>query len=209
MEDLWCFNSEPLARAIAACNMPVISGVGHETDFTLADFVADLRAPTPTAAAELCATATSDWLDELSNAHAALHGAAHDQLAQHSQTLDRLHTRLNNASPRAQLGLQSSQLHSLQLRLRHSAQRGVAMQAQRLSGLANRLAPTGTAILRQHRATLNTLDAQLHALSPQRVLERGYAVVLDAHGKALLAPAPAGGAVRLHLAQGTQGAVLQ
>ncbi len=209
MEDLWCFNDEALARAIAACNMPVISGVGHETDFTLADFVADLRAPTPTAAAELCTTPSSDWLDALSHAHAALHDAAHDQLAQHSQTLDRLHARLNSASPRAQLGLQSSQLHSLQLRLRHSVQRGFAAHAQRLSGLAHRLAPTGAAVLRQHRAMLNTLDAQLHALSPQRVLERGYAVVLDAQGKALLAPAPAGGVVRLHLAQGTQGAVLQ
>jgi exodeoxyribonuclease VII large subunit len=209
MEDLWCFNSEALARAIAACNMPVISGVGHETDFTLADFVADLRAPTPTAAAELCATATSDWLVELDNAHGALQAAAQDQLAQHSQTLDRLHARLQASSPRAQLGLQSSQLHSLNLRLRHVVQKGVALQAQRLSGLANRLAPASAAVLRQHRARLNTLDAQLHALSPQRVLERGYAVVLDAQGKALLTPAPAGGAVTLQLAQGTQGAVLQ
>jgi exodeoxyribonuclease VII large subunit len=209
MEDLWCFNDEALARAIVQCNMPVISGVGHETDFTIADFVADVRTPTPTAAAELCATPTGEWIDKLANLHANLHAAASERLAQQGQTLDRLHARLNAASPRAQLSLQSSQIHSLQLRLHHAAQRSAAMHAQRLSALANRFAPTAAAVLRQHRAKLNTLDAQLHALSPQRVLERGYAVVLDAQGKPLLAPAPAGGAVTLHLAHGSQDAVLK
>jgi exodeoxyribonuclease VII large subunit len=209
MEDLWCFNDEALARAIVQCNMPVISGVGHETDFTIADFVADVRAPTPTAAAELCTMPTQEWLDELASFHANLHAAAHDLIALQGQTLDRLNARLTAASPRAQLSLQSSQIHSLQLRLRHAAQRSAVIHAQRLSALANRLAPTVTALLRQHRGKLNTLDAQLHALSPQRVLERGYAVVLDAQGKALLAPAPAGEVVTLHLAQRSQSAVLQ
>jgi exodeoxyribonuclease VII large subunit len=209
MEDLWCFNDEALARAIVQCNMPVISGVGHETDFTIADFVADVRAPTPTAAAELCATPTQEWLGELNSLHASLRSAAQDHIGEQGQTLDRLQARLNSASPRAQLSLQSGQLHSLQLRLRHAAQRSVAMQAQRLSTLSSRLTPTAAILLRQHRARLSTLDAQLHALSPQRVLERGYALVVDAQGKAMLAPAPSGGTVKLHLAQGSQSAVLQ
>jgi exodeoxyribonuclease VII large subunit len=228
MEDLWCFNDEALARAIAACNMPVISGVGHETDFTLADFVADLRAPTPTAAAELAAAPRAEWLGELAALGQALSAAAQGALGQRQQTLDHLHTRLNAASPGSQLALQASQLHSLRLRLRHAAQRRISQQhqhlsraqnalrppdlnrhRQHLSGLARHLASAGAQTLSHHAASLAALSASLQALNPQRVLQRGYALVLDAQGKALLAPAPAGSAVRLKLAQGEQGAVLQ
>ncbi len=228
MEDLWCFNDEALARAIAACNMPVISGVGHETDFTLADFVADLRAPTPTAAAELCAAPQSEWLAQLAALQQALHSAAQDQLDERQQTLDHLHTRLQAASPRNQLALQASQLSALSLRLRHAAQRSAAERRsqlersknrlrspdlnpyrQHLSGLAKGLALASAKTLSLRIAHLNSLSASLQALSPQRVLERGYAVVLDAQGSALLAPAAPGSAVTLKLARGEQGAVLQ
>jgi exodeoxyribonuclease VII large subunit len=227
LEDLWCFNDEALAREIAACNMPVISGVGHETDFTLADFVADLRAPTPTAAAELCTIPRSDWLEALRGLQQALSGAAQDALAQHQQTLDHLHTRLQTASPRNQLALQTSQLGSLRLRLGHSAQRGLGAQRsqldrtksrlrtpdlnayrQHLSGLAKHLASASAKTLSQHQANLATFSASLQALSPQRVLERGYAVVLDTQGKAVLEPQAAGSHVTVKLARGEQGAVL-
>ncbi len=227
MEDLWCFNDEALARAIAACNMPVISGVGHETDFTLADFVADLRAPTPTAAAELCATAQSDWLEELANLRQALAAAAQDHLDQHQQTLDRLHARLGAASPRSQLALQASQLSRVNLRLRHSAQQMLGSQRtqlnhtanrlrapdlsgyrQHLSGLTKHLTSASAKQLSQHHSSLAALAASLQALNPQRVLERGYAVVIDAQGNAVIAPQAAGNAVTLKLARGEQAAVL-
>jgi exodeoxyribonuclease VII large subunit len=228
MEDLWCFNSEALAREIAACKMPVISGVGHETDFTLADFVADLRAPTPTAAAELCATPQSDWLTELAALRQAMKAAAHDQLDERQQTLDHLHTRLQAASPRKQLALQASQLQGLHLRLHSAAQRRTAAQRlaldrakntlrtpnlnpywQHLSGLAKHLASASAKNLSLQQSSLATLSASLQALSPKRVLERGYAVVLDTKGQALLEPQAAGSAVTLKLARGEQGAVLQ
>jgi exodeoxyribonuclease VII large subunit len=228
MEDLWCFNSEALAREIAACNMPVISGVGHETDFTLADFVADLRAPTPTAAAELCATAQSDWLEELSSLQHALSSAAQDHLDERQQTLDQLHARLQAASPLNQLALQASQINGLRLRLRHAAQREFASHAtavsrakaqlrppelngyrQHLSGLAKQLTSASAKSLSKQASTLSSLAASLQALSPQRVLERGYAVVLDAQGNAVLEPQAAGSAVTVKLARGEQAATLQ
>jgi exodeoxyribonuclease VII large subunit len=227
MEDLWCFNDEALARSIAECNMPVISGVGHETDFTLADFVADLRAPTPTAAAELCAAPRSDWSAELHALQHALRSAAQDGLAERQQTLDDLQRRLQAASPSNRMALQASQINGLALRLRHAAQRRLSAHTaavnhakahlrapalhsmrQHLSGLAKHLASAGAKNLRQHQSSLTSLNASLQALSPQRVLERGYAVVLDAKGAALLAPQAAGSAVTIQLARGQQAAVL-
>jgi exodeoxyribonuclease VII large subunit len=228
MEDLWCFNDETLARAIAACNMPVISGVGHETDFTLADFVADLRAPTPTAAAELCATAQSDWLEELAALQQTMNSAAQDHLDERQQTLDHLHTRLQAASPSKRFALQASQINSLRLRFRHAIQSELSSKTmavnrakahcrapdlnplqQHLSGMAKHLASAGAKNISQHWSKTASLSASLQALNPQRVLERGYAVVLDAQGNAILAPQAAGSAVKLKLARGEQAAVLQ
>jgi exodeoxyribonuclease VII large subunit len=228
MEDLWCFNSEALLREIAACNMPVISGVGHETDFTLADFVADLRAPTPTAAAELCATPQSDWLEALAALQQAMHSAVQDQLDERQQTLDHLHARLQAASPSNRFALQASQMQGLRLRLRHATQSEVSAHAmavsrakahlrtpdlnplrQHLSGLAKHLASASAKNLSQHTSTISSLSASLQALNPQRVLERGYAVVLDAQGNAVLDPQAAGTAVTVKLARGEQAAVLQ
>lgn len=228
MEDLWCFNDEGLARAIAAANMPVISGVGHETDLTLADCVADLRAPTPTAAAELCAAPRSDWLAQLSSLHHALSAAVQNGLDERQHTLDRLHARLNAASPRSQWAVQASELSALAWRLRHAVQRALAERThalarataqlrapdlkphqQHLKGMAKHLASAGAKNLSHHQASLAALAASLQALSPQRVLERGYAVVLDAQGQALLAPSAAGSMVTLKWARGEQGAVLR
>jgi exodeoxyribonuclease VII large subunit len=204
LEDLWSFNDERVARAIAACTMPVISGVGHETDVTIADFVADLRAPTPTAAAELAATARADWLDHLGQLAYGLRGALRRHLDERAQTLDWLARRVQ--SPQAAVRQHELRLATLQTRLRHAGKAPLATVRFTLTQRAQRLrhALPDTELLRArlsaHSQQLSTrfasqcataahqyesLRAQLELLAPQRTLERGYAIVQDAEGRIL------------------------
>src|SRR6476661_5396354 len=118
MEDLWSFNHEAVARAIAGCTMPVISGVGHETDFTIADFAADLRAPTPTAAAEMAAAPRADWLASLEGTAREMQRVMRRRLSDTSQSLDWLSHRL--VSPAAYAAHQRLKLQGMQLRLAHA-----------------------------------------------------------------------------------------
>lgn len=207
IEDLWSFNEEVVARAIAACAMPVVSGVGHETDFTIADFAADLRAPTPTAAAELAAAPRADWVAAL-QAHANdLTHALRRQLADTTQSLDWLTHRL--VSPAAYIGRERLKLQGLQARLAHAMRIPLNQARYALAHLHTRLSAQlpDTAHLRarmndharrlgaqmgmrqaQRRRTLESLAAQLELLNPQRTLERGYAIVLDAKGKIVRSP---------------------
>ncbi|MBS0309023.1 MAG: exodeoxyribonuclease VII large subunit [Proteobacteria bacterium] len=207
IEDLWSFNDEQVARAIVACAMPVIAGVGHETDFTLADFAADLRAPTPTAAAELAATPRADWLATLA-AHADdLTRAMQRQCRDGGQTLDHLARRLH--SPLAVIRHERLKLHNLQSRLGHAARKpiqearhalrhagtrlaahlpNVTTQRTQLRDQARRLDTAMTTSQTQKRQALAAWSAQLALLNPQRTLERGYAMVTDAHGHIVRAP---------------------
>lgn len=201
IEDLWSFNDEGVARAIAACSMPVISGVGHETDFTIADFVADLRAPTPTAAAELAATPTADWLAHIAQQAQDLREALRRQIDDHAQSLDWLASRLQ--SPGAAIRQQRLRLDSLQLRLQHAtaaplaaARHALDRQRERLrhalpdprvgrarlDACAARLGQSVEARLTALRHRQATLQAKLDVLAPQRTLERGYAILQDGDG---------------------------
>ena len=207
LEDLWSFNDEKVARAIAACSMPVISGVGHETDFTIADFVADLRAPTPTAAAELAAAPTEDWLAELGALAEGLNDALRRQLDDRAQSLDWLAHRLQ--SPAMAISHQKLRLTGLATRLNHATSTPVTAARFRLGQSLSRLrhampdtrmarARLGAAATRLHNAfsaqavvrrhALASASEQLELLAPQRTLERGYAIVADESGQILRRP---------------------
>ncbi len=163
IEDLWAFNDEGVARAIAASHAPVISGVGHETDFTIADFAADLRAPTPTAAAELATPNKADLRIDLDELVLRLGRSSLANIAEQRWTLNSLHNRLLMQSPRLRLDQDRQQLRSLQHRLTSASAHRMALQRLGLGGVRQRLA----------------------ALNPLAVLERGFAVVSDANGQSI------------------------
>lgn len=177
MEDLWAFNDEQVVRAIAGSRLPVVSGVGHETDVSLADFAADLRAPTPTAAAELVAPSAEACRQALVALEARLKRRLRDRLDHAAQRLDRLSIRL--AAPAQRLGLQAQRLRHLQARLGAAAQRAIQAQRLELPRLEGLLRRAVGARFGHDRQRIVHLDARLRALDPARVLARGYAWLED------------------------------
>ncbi|SNC61890.1 exodeoxyribonuclease VII large subunit [Polynucleobacter victoriensis] len=161
IEDLWCFNDEQLARVIAKSPVPIVSGVGHETDFTIADFVADLRAPTPTGAAELATPNRDALLQDLDVLAQRMSVRLTQRIDKEVQRLDQLALRLNHALPNPD-------------RMREKAQQ-----------LTVRLNQAWQVNIQTHRQQHQTWRNHLELLSPQRTLDRGYAVLLDAEGQAI------------------------
>ena len=209
IEDLWAFNDEQLARVIAMSPVPVISGVGHETDFTIADFVADVRAPTPTAAAEMAATARDELLQVAEHfAHRLLHGLQR-QLDRQAQRLDTVTARLGR--PQAVLARQSQALDRLALRLRSATAAALTGGRHGLERQSDRLQHGLALTLQQHAQRCERLDLRLAALDPHRVLERGYAWLSDSDGHALTRASQlsAGQNVQATLADGAVGLVVR
>jgi len=161
IEDLWAFNDEKLAYAIAQSPIPIVSGVGHETDVTIADFVADLRAPTPTGAAELAAPRKDQMLQELDAIMQALSQRIHQRIEREAQTLDQLALRLSHALPNPD-------------RMR-----------EQIVGWQRRLSQAWLVRMESWHRNQSHYQSQLEMLNPQRTLERGYAVILSKENQAM------------------------
>jgi exodeoxyribonuclease VII large subunit len=181
MEDLWAFNDEQLVQAIAQSPIPVVSGVGHETDFTLVDFAVDLRAPTPTAAAELVCAPREVWMSALQQVKQRLDAACLRVLDTHSQRLDVAASRLGR--PSVLLMRQQLLLMRLDERLRHAVQACVPQARHRHAAAAQQLSQIGAQQILLERQRLERARLRLNALNPQLVLERGYAWLADAQGQ--------------------------
>ena len=184
LEDLWAFNDERVVRAVAACALPVVCGVGHETDITLADLAADLRAPTPTAAAELAAPMMSEALGQIDALGQSLSRALQRVLQKQAQRLDTAALRLGQ--PGRQLQGQQQMIHGLEHRLGTGFQRAVARQIEQAGAWHQRLQRAMQAQLRREPLRLQAAAEKLQAQDPARVLKRGYAWVESMDGRPIL-----------------------
>ena len=202
IEELWAFNEEVVARTIFESDIPIISAVGHETDFTIADFVADLRAPTPTAAAELAVPHLAELQERLSARHTRLVRALKEKLvlqtdrlkslqksyafrypknlyAQKEQQLDRLYDRLEKESSRLIIRQQESYNHLIH-RLQQNHPKDKLLKAQQVQLTAEkRLTKEFQQQLRHHTQVFGAVVSKLQALSPLKIMERGYSLVYD------------------------------
>jgi exodeoxyribonuclease VII large subunit len=183
IEDLWCFNDERVARAIRRCSIPVVTGIGHEIDFTIADFAADVRAPTPSGAAELVVPDRRTLLATLATATARLRASVLRQLTRAQQRSTELTARLQRAHPGSRLRQQAQRLDELDMRLRRAWEKSFTRASQRLL-----LAQRG-----------------LDAISPLATLERGFAIVTRSDGSVVqnAADVKAGDTIEARVAHGT------
>ena len=206
IEDLWAFNNEDLAREIYDFPIPVISGVGHEIDFTIADFVADMRAPTPTAAAELVTEFQFQLSDRLQEIQLGLINGLRNILQINKQKLDLLESNLK--SPQVILNEQKQKLDNIELRLKQAVEKKFLFSQQSLALLKQSIAEKNpykiikellkdidllskdmiksfTYLVENKSKTLEKINSNLHAFSPLAVLDRGYAIVQNASGQAI------------------------
>jgi exodeoxyribonuclease VII large subunit len=227
LEDLWAFNDEGLARAIADCPIPIVSAVGHEVDFTISDFVADVRAPTPSGAAEIVVPNQQDWLRRINTLAMRIGRIGERKVQDRAQELDWLGKRLIAASPKATLQRQHDGLRENRSRLAAIMRTRLLEMLNNTQALGGQLMQQSPALMVQrsigqldtlrqrlgsgvhdalsdvtHRVAL--LGRALNSVSPLATLDRGYAIVLDEDGKALTdaAEAKAGDEIRARLSKG-------
>ena len=204
IEDLWAFNEEPVVRAIEACSIPVVSGVGHETDFTLADFVADVRAPTPTGAAELVSPNRQESLHRLAQAQGRLKTVLEQRYFDASQKLDWLARQIRH--PRQKLDEQRASISKLAQMLSYSMTQNlrahtarferqtqalkhcrpdISVYRQDIDRFQTTLSHAFRQLLAHRRQSLTAQTALLEAVSPQQILERGFSVVKNTRGQVI------------------------
>ncbi len=227
LEDLWAFNDEALARAIVDCPIPIVSAVGHEVDFTIADFVADVRAPTPSGAAEIVVPDQRDWMRRIATLSARLARVGERNVEDRAQQIDWLTRRLLSASPSATLRRQQDSLRENRARLagamrqqllerrsdvetrrsellQHSPALAVERTIGRLAAMRQRLGAGAHDLVSDLNHRVALLGRALHSVSPLATLDRGYAIVLDSEGKAMTdaATAASGDEIRARLSKG-------
>ena len=208
LEDLWEFNEEILARAIAASPIPVVSAVGHEIDFTISDFAADFRAPTPSAAAEILSSDSAELLEKLGHLAARLHRHIHTRvdflknqlesfertalflepprrLREHRQTLDRLSEDLHASTEAVIQNRRFALERQSRVLAAHNPLGKIESLLQQLSAAQEFMHRTAQTVLRDHRQILNRHSAVLEALNPDAALARGYTITRDATGRIL------------------------
>ena len=173
-EDLWAFNTEEVARAVADCPIPVISAVGHETDVTLCDFAADLRAPTPSAAAELAAPDIADIGRGVNNAMSVMQSMMNDKLYYFTDKIRNSSVRIENKSPQNQLLIQSARLEWLRTRIESAADKKIKTRRELLPFLESRISTGINKKLDRCGSRLAVVSARLTGLGPFEVLRRGY-----------------------------------
>lgn len=234
IEDLWAFNDEAVARAVYASDIPTVSGVGHETDFTICDFVADRRAPTPSVAGEMVTPHQDDILNEINGLNIGLKEALNRTLEHHQQTVDNLETRISLQHPVKRIRDQYATLAQLEVRLSQNIKHRMQSSQHkidsactklischpntRLKDCDNALRNTRERLVRaigqkqQHQKQILTLlSAKLNTVSPLNTLERGYCVVFDQKGHVIsnANDVKLGDAIEVKLAHGKLDAIVQ
>jgi len=177
LEDLWPFNEEIVARAVYDSNIPIISAVGHEIDFSISDFVADLRAPTPSAAAEMVAGARSELVDRLEHLRSRIIRAVGFRIQQKREAHSRLISRRGFLDTHSRLAMISQRLDELALRLNSAAGQLIPPLKTSLGQLEKALPLSVAHYMRKSRSEWENLENKLNAFSPLNVLKRGYSIV--------------------------------
>ena len=190
IEDLWAFNEEPVVRAIEACAIPIVSGVGHETDFTLADFVADVRAPTPTGAAELVSPNRQESLHRLAQAKGRLKTVLEQRYFDASQKLDEQRTYIHKLAQTLSYSMtQNVRAHTARFERQTQALKhcrpDISVYRQDINRFQTTLSHAFRQLLAHRRQSLTAQTALLEAVSPQQILERGFSVVKNTRGQVI------------------------